>query len=42
MSELNLTQSLAVVWPQIAILVALTSVMFAAAYIAFMRDEVRA
>jgi ABC-2 type transport system permease protein len=41
-SELNLTQSLAVVWPQIAILVALTSVMFAAAYIAFMRDEVRA
>jgi ABC-2 type transport system permease protein len=41
-SELNLTQSLAVVWPQIAILVALTAVMFAAAYIAFMRDEVRA
>ena len=41
-SELNLTQSLAVVWPQITILVALTAVMFAAAYIAFMRDEVRA
>ncbi|MDP9143260.1 MAG: ABC transporter permease [Actinomycetota bacterium] len=41
-SELNLTQSLAVVWPQIAILVALTCVMFALAYIAFMRDEVRA
>ena len=41
-SELNLTQSLVVVWPQIAILVALTSLMFAAAYIAFMRDEVRA
>jgi ABC-2 type transport system permease protein len=41
-SELNLTQSLAVVWPQIAILVALTSVMFALAYVAFMRDEVRA
>jgi ABC-2 type transport system permease protein len=41
-SELNLTQSLAVVWPQIAILVALTAVMFAAAYISFMRDEVRA
>jgi ABC-2 type transport system permease protein len=41
-SELNLTQSLAVVWPQIAILVAMTAVMFALAYIAFMRDEVRA
>jgi ABC-type transport system involved in multi-copper enzyme maturation permease subunit len=31
-----------VVWPQIAILLAMTAVMFAAAYIAFMRDEVRA
>jgi ABC-2 type transport system permease protein len=41
-SELNLTQSLGVVWPQIAILVAMTSVMFALAYVAFMRDEVRA
>jgi ABC-2 type transport system permease protein len=41
-SELNLTQSLAVVWPQIAILLAMTSVMFALAYIAFMRDEIRA
>jgi len=41
-SELNLAQSLAVVWPQIAILLAMTSVMFALAYIAFMRDEVRA
>ena len=41
-SELNLTQSLGVVWPQIAILVALASVMYALAYVAFMRDEVRA
>jgi ABC-2 type transport system permease protein len=41
-SELNLTQSLAVVWPQIAILLGLTALMFALAYIAFMRDEVRA
>ncbi|HEY7469737.1 MAG TPA: ABC transporter permease [Acidimicrobiia bacterium] len=41
-SELNLTQSLAIVWPQIAILVAETAVMFALAYVAFMRDEVRA
>ena len=41
-SELNLTQSLLVVWPQLVILVAMTAVMFAAAYIAFMRDEVRA
>jgi len=41
-SELNLTQSLLVVWPQIAILLAMTSVMFAVAYVVFMRDEVRA
>ncbi|MGH8915633.1 MAG: ABC transporter permease [Acidimicrobiia bacterium] len=41
-SELDLTQSLLVVWPQMVILVALTAVMFALAYIAFMRDEVRA
>jgi len=41
-SELDLTQSLLVVWPQMAILLAMTAVMFAAAYIAFMRDEVRA
>jgi len=41
-SELNLTQSLLVVWPQMVLLVAMTSVMFAIAYVAFMRDEVRA
>jgi ABC-2 type transport system permease protein len=41
-SELDLTQSLLVVWPQMVILVAMTAVMFAVAYIAFMRDEVKA
>jgi len=41
-TELSLTQSLAVLWPQIAILLAMTSVMFALAYVSFMRDEVRA
>jgi ABC-2 type transport system permease protein len=41
-SELDLAQSLLVVWPQIAILLALTAVMFAVAYVVFMRDEVRA
>ncbi len=41
-SELNLGQSLLVVWPQMAILLAETSVMFALAYISFMRGEVRA
>ncbi len=41
-SELNLGQSLLVVWPQIVLLLAMTCVMFALAYIAFMRGEVRA
>lgn len=41
-SELNLTQSLAVVWPQLVVLVAMTAVMFALAYVAFVRREVRA
>jgi ABC-2 type transport system permease protein len=41
-SELNLTQSLLVVWPQLVILVAMTAAMFALAYIAFLRQEVRA
>jgi ABC-2 type transport system permease protein len=41
-SELNLTQSLGVIWPQMVILVGLTAAMFALAYIAFMRQEVRA
>ena len=41
-SELNLTQSLLVVWPQLVILLAMTAAMFALAYIAFLRQEVRA
>lgn len=41
-SELNLTQSLLVVWPQLVILVAMTAVMFALAYVGFLRQEVRA
>jgi ABC-2 type transport system permease protein len=41
-SNLTLTQSLLVVWPQIVGLLALTAALFAAAYIAFMRQEVRA
>ena len=41
-SELNLTQSLGVVWPQLVVLVAMTAAMFALAYIAFVRQEVRA
>ena len=41
-SELNLTQSLLVVWPQLALLVAMTAAMFAIAYVAFVRQEVRA
>ena len=41
-SELSLTQSLLLVWPQLIGLVALTTVLFAASYIAFMRQEVRA
>lgn len=42
LSNLTLSQSLSVVWPQIVGLLALTSVLFAAAYISFMRQEVRA
>lgn len=41
-SELNLTQSLGVVWPQMVVLLAMTSALFALAYISFMRQEVRA
>ncbi len=39
---LPLDQSLLLVWPQITVLVAETSVCFAVAYISFMRQEVRA
>jgi len=41
-SLLSLDQSLLLVWPHVVALVALTVVCFAAAYIAFMRQEVRA
>ena len=41
-TQLSLQQSLLVVWPQIVILVALTVGCFAAAYVAFLRQEVRA
>jgi len=39
---LSLDQSLLLVWPQIVALVGLTIVCFGAAYVAFMRQEVRA
>jgi ABC-2 type transport system permease protein len=39
---LSFDQSLLLVWPQVVALVGLTVVCFAAAYIAFMRQEVRA
>lgn len=42
LSNLSLTQSLSVVWPQIVGLVALTAALFAIAYVSFMRQEVRA
>lgn len=41
-TELNLGQSLAVVWPQLVVLLAMTSAMFAIAYVSFVRQEVRA
>lgn len=41
-STLSLGQSLLVVWPQVVVLVALTVACFALAYVAFMRQEVRA
>jgi ABC-2 type transport system permease protein len=41
-SLLSLDQSLLIVWPQVVVLVALTVIIFALAYIAFMRQEVRA
>jgi ABC-2 type transport system permease protein len=41
-SELNLAQSLGIVWPQIVALLAMTALLFALAYVSFMRQEVRA
>ena len=41
-SPLSLVQSLLLVWPQVSGLVALTCLCFAASYIRFMRQEIRA
>ncbi len=41
-SDLSLQQSLLLVWPQLVGLIALTIVIFAIAYVVFMRQEVRA
>jgi len=41
-SELDLLQSLGVVWPPMVALLAMTAVLFALAYVSFMRQEVRA
>lgn len=41
-SNLTLSQSLMVVWPQIVGLIALTAALFALAYVGFMRQEIRA
>ena len=42
LSELGMWQSMGVVWPQFVALVALVCIFFAIAFIAFMRQEVRA
>ena len=41
-SNLTLSQSMLIVWPHVVALVAFTVICFAAAYISFMRQEVRA
>lgn len=41
-TQLSLDQSLLVAWPQIVILIAVTVACFSAAYVAFLRQEVRA
>jgi ABC-2 type transport system permease protein len=41
-TELDLAQSLGVVWPQMVVLLAMTAVTFALAFVSFMRQEVRA
>jgi ABC-2 type transport system permease protein len=41
-SDLSLSQSLSIVWPQIIGLVAMTTALYAIAYVSFMRQEVRA
>jgi ABC-2 type transport system permease protein len=41
-SLLSIDQSLLLIWPHVVALVAMTVVLFAAAYVAFMRQEIRA
>jgi ABC-2 type transport system permease protein len=41
-SELSFTQSVLLVWPQLVAMLAITVVLFAVAYVKFMRQEVRA
>ena len=41
-SLLSIDQSLLLIWPQVVAIIAATVVMFALAYVAFMRQEVRA
>lgn len=41
-SVLSVDQSFIIIWPQIAVLVAITVALFAIAYVRFMRQEVRA
>ena len=41
-SPLRLGQSLLIIWPQLTSLIALTAICFAASYIRFMREEIRA
>jgi ABC-2 type transport system permease protein len=42
LSNLTLTQSLSVVWPQVVGLVAISTVLFGLAFVSFMRQEIRA
>ncbi len=41
-SNLSVSQSLSVIWPQIVGLLALTAALFAISYVAFMRQDIRA
>jgi ABC-2 type transport system permease protein len=41
-SELSFPQSVLLVWPQLVAMVAITVLLFAIAYVKFMRQEVRA
>jgi ABC-2 type transport system permease protein len=41
-TQLSLEQSLLLIWPQVVVLVALVVICFAAAYVGFLRQEVRA